>query len=175
MAVSRWQFYDYICRNLTPCHRGSVGWFFPSTTTVASKQDGGWRKVDVGRWMKQTDEEKKEGVIRMVRKRWRGVAPYFYTVWPLLCIIPHLARSSRDADSRYADLSSALKTRTYRAFRRSDEWWTTSGAREERDYRGTHSCGSFPRRRKRRSRRRMCSGTTSELRDDLSIAYCIKW
>lgn len=35
----------------------------------------------------------------MVRKRWRGVAPYFYTVWPLLCIIPHLARSSRDADS----------------------------------------------------------------------------
>lgn len=38
-------------------------------------------------------------VIRMVRKRWRGVAPYFYTVWPLLCIIPHLARSSRDADS----------------------------------------------------------------------------
>lgn len=61
----------------------------------------------------------------MVRKRWRGVAPYFYTVWPLLCIIPHLARSSRDAGSRYADLSSALKTRTYRAFRRSDEWWTT--------------------------------------------------
>lgn len=61
----------------------------------------------------------------MVRKRWRGVAPYFYTVWPLLCIIPHLARSSRDAGSRYADLSSSLKTRTYRAFRRSDEWWTT--------------------------------------------------
>lgn len=61
----------------------------------------------------------------MVRKRWRRVAPYFYTVWPLLCIIPHLARSSRDAGSRYADLSSALKTRTYRAFRRSDEWWTT--------------------------------------------------
>lgn len=42
----------------------------------------------------------------MVRKRWRGVAPYFYTVWPLLCIIPHLARSSRDAGSRYADLST---------------------------------------------------------------------
>lgn len=54
--------------------------------------------------MKQADEEeKKEGVIRIVRKRWRGVAPYFYTVWPLLCIIPHLARSSRDAGSRYAD------------------------------------------------------------------------
>lgn len=28
----------------------------------------------------------------MVRKRWRvGDAPYFSTVWPLLCIIPHLA------------------------------------------------------------------------------------
>lgn len=32
-------------------------------------------------------------VIRMVRKRWRGDAPYFSTVWPLLCIIPHLARA----------------------------------------------------------------------------------
>lgn len=50
------------------------------------------------------------GVIRMVRKRWRGVAPYFYTVWPLLYIIPHLARSSRDAGPRYADLLRALKT-----------------------------------------------------------------
>lgn len=54
------------------------------------------KKSEEGGW--------KEGVIRMVRKRWRGVAPYFYTVWPLLCIIPHLARSSRDAGSRYADL-----------------------------------------------------------------------
>lgn len=36
----------------------------------------------------------------MVRKRWRRVAPYFYTVWPLFCIIPHLARTTyRDADS----------------------------------------------------------------------------
>lgn len=50
-------------------------------------EEGGWKK----------------GVIRMVRKRWRGVAPYFYTVWPLFCIIPHLARSSRDAGLRYAD------------------------------------------------------------------------
>lgn len=52
-------------------------------------------KSEEGRW--------KKGVIRMVRKRWRGVAPYFYTVWPLFCIIPHLARSSRDAGPRYAD------------------------------------------------------------------------
>lgn len=45
-------------------------------------------------------------VIRMSRKRWRRVAPYFYTVWPVLCIIPHLARSSRNAAcSHYADLS----------------------------------------------------------------------
>lgn len=52
-------------------------------------------------------------VIRMVRKRWRGVAPYFYTVWPLLCIILHLARSSRDAVSGYADLSLLLGAKVY--------------------------------------------------------------
>lgn len=67
------------------------------------KQDGERRTVDVYIYRKVDEangrggEEEKEGVIRMVRKRWRGVAPYFYTVWPLLCIIPHLARSSRDA------------------------------------------------------------------------------
>lgn len=39
----------------------------------------------------------RQQVIRMARKRWRRVVPYFYTVWPVLCIIPHLARSSRNA------------------------------------------------------------------------------
>lgn len=63
----------------------------------------------------------------MVRKRWRGVAPYFYTVWPLLCIIPHLARSRPEMPARAMQISPPLKTRTYQAFRRSDEWWTTPG------------------------------------------------
>lgn len=86
--------------------KGRFGRSVDSSPSVGCRRGGG-RKLDVGRWMKQADsEEKKEGVIRMVRKRWRGVAPYFYTVWPLLCIIPHLARSSRDAGSRYADLSA---------------------------------------------------------------------
>lgn len=41
----------------------------------------------------------------MVRKRWRRVAPYFYTVWPLLCIIQHLARSHPEMPAgSYADL-----------------------------------------------------------------------
>lgn len=65
-----------------------------------------FRVVDGEKLAKKKSEEGgwKKRVIRMVRKRWRGVAPYFYTVWPLFCIIPHLARSSRDAGSRYADL-----------------------------------------------------------------------
>jgi len=68
-------------------------------------QGGGRRKVD-GRKVDEADEEeKKEGVIRMVRKRWRGVAPYFYTVWPLLCIIPHLARSSLEMPARAMQIS----------------------------------------------------------------------
>lgn len=54
----------------------------------------------------------------MVRKRWRGVAPYFYTVWPLLCIIPHLARSRPEMPARAMQISPPLKTRTYQAFRR---------------------------------------------------------
>lgn len=134
---------------------------------------GGRRKVDgVGRWMKQADEEeKKEGVIRMVRKRWRGVAPYFYTVWPLLCIIPHLARSSRDAGSRYADLSSALKTRTYRAFRPFRRMMDDAReAREERGtHRGTHSCRCFPQRRKRRRRKKRLRSSQNDERIIFSL------
>ena len=85
---------------------------------AASGNEEGWRSRKVARGL---EEAGWKGVIRMVRKRWRGVAPYFYTVWPLLCIIPHLARSSRDADSLCRSPLCSLKTRTYRAFRRFSE------------------------------------------------------
>lgn len=84
-----------------------MGRFHPSVIHIATAEAG--CGVVGGEKLAEKSEEGgwKEGVIRMVRKRWRGVAPYFYTVWPLLCIIPHLARSSRDAGSRYADLLHA--------------------------------------------------------------------
>lgn len=125
--------------------------------------------------MKQADEEeKKEGVIRIVRKRWRGVAPYFYTVWPLLCIIPHLARSSRDAGSRYADpllRAENPNLPSVSPFRRMMD-----DARDEGGtgtHRGTRSCGSFPRRKRRR--KRICSSRNDErsVCEDLSTV-CTK-
>lgn len=76
----------------------------------SNEEPVGTRKVgDRGRYLEAWRKLGWEGVIRMVRKRWRGVAPYFYTVWPLLCIIPHLARSSSEMPrTRYADLLCPL-------------------------------------------------------------------
>lgn len=107
--VRRDGFYDYIFGEILEeggeGRSACTGSWFPHEWWAQA----GWNEkglgIGKGTWRKLGWE----GVIRMVRKRWRGVAPYFYTVWPLLCIIPHLARSSSEMPrTRYADLLCPL-------------------------------------------------------------------